>query len=188
MIKVLRGTLMVIAALFFLSSCVTQKGQVEQPPRAAETPPAETTVEKPPAVEAVKPAAQFVVTEELYERTFNEIAAVVAELDSIIREKNFNAWLGHLSREYIARTSSREFLEKASKSTRLSAQKVVLTTLQDYFVNVVVQSRLQATLDDILFVDAANVKAMTVVNGESYILYWLTREDDAWKIGIVQDL
>ena len=50
-----------------------------------------------------------------------------------------------------------------------------------------VQSRLQATLDEIRFVDETNVKALTVVNGETYILYWLTREDGMWKIGIVQD-
>jgi hypothetical protein len=31
------------------------------------------------------------------------------------------------------------------------------------------------------------VKALTVVDGVPYILYWLTREDGAWKIGIVQD-
>lgn len=181
---------MVIAALLFLLSCVTQKGREAQPLQESSPAPAgpEVTVEQPPAGDgAQQGAAQFVVTEELYRRTFDEIAAVTAELDRIIREQDYDAWVGHLSREYIARTGSRDFLEQASKSARLSSRKIVLATLRDYFVNVVVQSRLQATLDEIHFVDEANVKAMTVVNGESYILYWLTREDGSWKIGIVQD-
>ena len=127
------------------------------------------------------------MTEELYRRTFDEIAVVIAELDAIIREQDYDAWVAHLSREYIARTGSPEFLAQASKSARLSSRKVVLRSLEDYFVNVVVQSRLQATLDEIRFVDETNVKALTVVNGETYILYWLTREDGMWKIGIVQD-
>jgi hypothetical protein len=148
-------------------------------------------VEEPAPPEPPPPAEgageEFVVTEELYRRTFDEIAAVVAQLDAIIREQDFEAWESHLSREYIARTGSPEFLAQASRSARLASKKVVLRSLRDYFVNVVVQSRLQAGLDEIRFVDGFNVKAMTVVGGEPYILYWLTREDGAWKIGIVQD-
>jgi hypothetical protein len=121
------------------------------------------------------------------QEVFVQIAAVVAELDGIIRERDYDAWVSRLSREYIAGTGSAEFLEEASKSARLSSRKIVLRSLEDYFVNVVVQSRLQATLDQIVFVDESNVKAMTVVNEESYILYWLVREDGRWKIGIVQD-
>lgn len=127
------------------------------------------------------------VSDELYWRTFDEIKAIVAELDTIIREKRYDSWLVHLSRQYIARTGSREFLDQASRSARLASQKTVLASLADYFVYVVVQSRLQATLDDIQFVDETNVKALTQVGGETYILYWLTREDGAWKIGVVQD-
>ena len=182
--------LILVPVLLAALSCVTQRGE-EPAPRQAELPEAEqnTAVEPPrtePLAEDVLPK-EFVVTEELYRRTFDEIAGVIAELDRVIRERDYNAWVAWLSREYIARTSSGEFLDEASKSSRLSARKIVLQSLEDYFVNVVVQSRLQTALDQILFVDEANVKAMTVVNGESYILYWLVREDGRWKIGVVQD-
>lgn len=194
-----RKLLILIPVVCAALSCVSQRGEqpttepsereqppeLEQPPQIEQNAPVEQPPAEPPAEEP--PAGEFVVTEELYRRTFNEIAAVIAELDGIIRERDYDAWLARLSGEYIARTSSREFLDEASKSARLSSRKIVLRSLEDYFVNVVVQSRLQATLDDILFVDGANVKAMTVVNGESYILYWLVKEDGRWKIGVVQD-
>ncbi len=170
--------------MLFLVSCATGKGQEQPAAEPAAVPPA---IEPAPAQAAGGTGTGFVVTEELYRRTFDEIAAVVAELDAVIREQDYEAWTGYLSREYAARTASPEFLALASRSARLSSQKIVLHTLRDYFVNVVVQSRLQATMDEIIFVDEANVKAMTTVGGESYILYWLTREDGMWKIGIVQD-
>lgn len=184
-----RARLILVPVLLVLLSCVTERGQEKLTPDSglAAPEPAVQPAPAQPQPPADGGAAGFVVTEELYRRTFDEIAAVIAELDGIIREHDYEAWEAHLSREYIARTGSPEFLAQASKSARLSSQKVVLHTLRDYFVNVVVQSRLQAVLDEIRFVDEANVKAMTVVGHESYILYWLTREDGMWKIGIVQD-
>ncbi len=182
--------LILIPVLLAALSCVTQRG-AEPAPRQVELPePEQSAAVEPPRAEPPAEDAspkEFVVTEELYRRTFDEIAGVIAELDRIIRERDYNAWVAWLSREYIARTSSQEFLDEASKSARLSARKIVLRSLEDYFVNVVVQSRLQAALDQILFVDEANVKAMTVVSGESYILYWLVWEDGRWKIGVVKD-
>ncbi len=185
-----RKLLVLIPVLLAALSCVTQRAEEpaaaqELPAQAEPSTPVEQPQAEPPAEEPSP--GEFVVTEELYRRTFDEIAGVIAELDGIIRERNYDAWVSWLSREYIARTSSREFLDEASKSARLSSRNIVLRSLEDYFVNVVVQSRLQATLDQILFVGETNVKAMTVVNGVSYILYWLVREDGRWKIGVVQD-
>jgi hypothetical protein len=190
----IRTVLILAAAAFFISSCATQKaGEGGQVPEVVPVPQVKAEGQEPltdaPDANPKPPVknGDFVVSDELFWRTFEEIKAVVAELDTIIREKRYDAWLGHLSREYIGRTGSREFLEQASKSARLTSKKIVLASMEDYFVNVVVQSRLQTALDDIQFVDEANVKALTQVGGETYILYWLTREDGAWKIGVVQD-
>ncbi len=185
-----RAGLILVPVLFVLLSCATGRGREQSAPGPGPAPSEPAAVEPgtgEPLPPASGPPAGFVATEELYRRTFDEIAAVIAELDGIIREQDYEAWQAHLSREYIATTGSPEFLAQASKSARLSSQKVVLRSLRDYFVNVVVQSRLQAALDEIRFVDEDNVKAMTVVGDESYILYWLMREDGMWKIGIVQD-
>ena len=48
------------------------------------------------------------------------------------------------------------------------------------------RSHLQATLDDIQFLDATHVKAIALVQGTPVILYYLVREDGRWKVGLQQ--
>lgn len=129
-------------------------------------------------------AAEFVVTEEVYQRTFEEIEAVIAGLNAIIRAGDFSAWEKRLTAAYRERTSSREYLDEVSQSPLLKQNGVRLTTLEDYFRKVVVPSRSSVKLDQLAFVDATHVKAITVIQGETYILYWLVREDGTWNIGI----
>lgn len=140
--------------------------------------PAEGAVEVPPPVE------EFVVTAEVYRRTFEEIEAVIAELDAIIRAGDFPSWERRLTAACRERTSSREYLEEVSASPLLKQNGVTLTGLEDYFRRVVVPSRSAAKLDRLDFVDATHVKAITVIQGEAYILYWLVRENGTWNIGI----
>jgi hypothetical protein len=131
-----------------------------------------------------EPAEKFVVTEEVYQKTFEQIDGVIAELNAIIRARDFPRWEQRLSVPYRDRTSSPEFLAGVSESAALKKNGVTLRSLADYFNQVVVPSRSSAKLDRLAFVDATHVKAITVIQGEPYILYWLVREDGTWKIGI----
>jgi hypothetical protein len=133
---------------------------------------------------SAEPQKEFVVTPELYNKTFDEVNRVIAELTSLINAQDFEGWRSFLTADYIARTSDPEFLRKASSSGVLQKNGIVLHSLKDYFENVVVRSRTQATLTDINFVDKTHVKAMTVVDGNPVILYYLVQEDGRWKVGI----
>jgi len=133
---------------------------------------------------STKPQKEFVVTPELYNKTFDEVNAVIAELTSLINAQDFEGWRSFLTADYIARTSDPKFLKKASTSGVLQKSGIVLHTLKDYFENVVVRSRTQATLTDINFVDKTHVKAITVIDGNPVILYYLVQEDGRWKVGI----
>jgi hypothetical protein len=124
------------------------------------------------------------VTPELYTRTFDEVKEVIAALTSLINAQDFKGWQSYLTADYIARTSDPKFLDRASHSGVLQKSGTVLRTLKDYFENVVVRSRVQATLTDINFVDETHVKALTVIDGRPVILYYLVREDGRWKVGI----
>jgi len=128
----------------------------------------------------------FVVTQELYRRTFDEVQDAIADLNALIAAENYDGWRAYLTADYITRTSSPEYLAKASRSGVLQKSGIVLHSLQDYFENVVVRSRVQATLTDINFVDETHVKALTVIDGRPVILYYLVREDGRWKVGIWQ--
>jgi hypothetical protein len=126
----------------------------------------------------------FVVSEEVYQRTFEEIEAVITGLNAIIRAGDFAAWEKRLTVAFRERTASPEYLAEVSASPLLQQSGVKLTSLEDYFRKVVVPSRSAAKLDQLAFVDATHVKAITVIQSEAYILYWLVRENGTWNIGI----
>jgi hypothetical protein len=172
---------MLLSAASVLASCATVPPKEAQPgPEAVEPPPNAITEPTPPP-----PAEQFVATEELYEKTFNEVQAVIAELTRIIAEGDYSQWLTYLTTDYVRTTSSPAFLDEASQAGILKKNGIVLSSLQDYFDNVVVRSRLQAKLEDINFVDATHVKAITRIQGAPVILYYLVQEEGRWKVGIL---
>ncbi|MGO9412062.1 MAG: hypothetical protein ACLQCB_15090 [Spirochaetia bacterium] len=127
---------------------------------------------------------EFVVTPELYNKTFDEVKEVIASLTALINAQDYEGWRSYLTADYVAKTSDPKFLDRASRSGVLQKSGIVLHSLKDYFQNVVVLSRVQATLQDITFVDKTHVKAMSIIDGNPVILYYLVREDDRWKVGI----
>jgi hypothetical protein len=185
--------LLVIAAV--LASCAS-----EQPKT---TPPAQTdgqttqTAETGQATQAVETGTQtpsggqqastaFVASQDLYKKTFSEVQEVIAALTAIIAKADYDGWLTYLTADYIATTGSPANLDKASKSAILQKNGIVLKTLKDYFLNVVVRSHHQASLDDIQFVDATHVKAISMIQGTPVILYYLVHEQGRWKVGLQQ--
>jgi hypothetical protein len=152
--------------------------QVVQP-----TPQPTPEVTPPPADKATE---EFVASEELYKKTFSEVQAVIEALTKIIANADYDQWITYLTSDYIQVTGSAANLSQVSSAGVLKKDGIVLKTLKDYFQNVVVRSHLQASLDDIQFVDATHVKAITRIQGSSVILYYLVREDSRWKVGIQQ--
>jgi hypothetical protein len=176
-----RFLVMLVSAALGFGACTTEarKEAVETPPDQA--PPVATQATPTPA-----PGREFVATEELYRKTFSEVQEVVSELTKIIGAGDYDQWLTHLTASYVNVTGSPAFLAEASRSGVLKKSGIVLHSLKDYFDNVVVRSRLQATLDDITFVDETHVKAITIIQGTEVILYYLVHEDGRWKVGIME--
>ncbi len=162
-----------VAAAVALFACSSQ-------PKAASHDSSETSPEQPSAGSQ----KEFVVTPELYNKTFDEVKQVIASVTSLISAEDYNGWRSYLTADYIARTSDPAFLDTVSRSGVLQKSGIVLRTLRDYFENVVVRSRVQAALTDINFVDETHVKALTIVDGRPVILYYLVRENGRWKVGI----
>ncbi len=142
------------------------------------------TAEQPAEQSPQAPQPEFTVSDELYLRTFSEIEAVIAKVSATIAEKDYPGWVAWLSPEYVAHASSQQYLDEVSQGPALVKAGVKLRSLEDYFLQVVVPARIRAKLDRIDFVDATHVKAVTIIEGQSYILYWLVRaEGQDWKIG-----
>ena len=176
----------------------------EEPPSEA-PPPAVTPVTTPPAtiprpeepVLAAQPFDPNNVSEDLYETTKTNIQELIQRLDAIIRARNYNAWIEYLSDSYLEVISAPEFLdERAEELYRRdqlvaaalgrnprTVEKKALTTLRDYFDNVVVPSRTDDRVDDIAFITETKVRAYTVNNrGVRLILYDLEMVGGTWKI------
>jgi hypothetical protein len=138
----------------------------------------------PAPQEPAPPGGPFVVSEEVYEKTFGEIERFISSLNRIIREEDYEGWLSHLSEDYIRRTSDQAWLDSQSESPLLQQANIRLRDLHDYFTFVVVPSRTQAELAEIEFLDENHVKALSKLHGRRAILYLLVRDEGQWKIGI----
>ncbi len=140
----------------------------------------------PPALAAEVPEEPFdprTVTKEEYDTTKIEVQQLIERLNQIIRNKDFSGWVAYLSPAYRESLSDPDFLAQVSESARLKNEKIVLRTLQDYFIYVVVPSRANDRVDDIEFIGQKRVKAYTVTpKGQRLRLYDLEKRDGQWKI------
>ncbi len=126
----------------------------------------------------------FVVTDEVFAQTFSDVEALISELNKTIRNQNYEKWLTFLTEEYKDYYSGPEVLRELSKKPTMQKYDIRLTTLKDYFTYVVVPSRSNARLDDLVFEDNNHVKAIMIIDEQRVILYQLVKIDGEWKIGV----
>ena len=174
----------------FLFSCKTTETPVEEPIQIAEE-----TVEEPVEIKAEEPEVEEVkepettvnegieVSEDLYNKTFDEIEDLIKEVTQLIRKKNFNGWKKFLSEKYIETVGSAEHLREVSESPSLK-DVVELENLRDYFQWVVVPSRASARLDEIIFKDEEHVTAYMYIEENRTILFQFELLDNEWTITI----
>ena len=167
------------------------QAEVTPPPRDA--PPAAVVIEVPAEEPPGEPDFDPVnITQSYYESTIADVQALIGNLNRIIRARNYSDWVSHLSVEYYSSINTREFLEeKTEELFRLDQamargrpfQRRTLNTSRDYFDNVVVPSRQNDRVDDIVFVTENRVIAYTVnTRGDRLILYNLEYAGNGWKI------
>lgn len=200
--------LIFLTITFLVISCATEQPQVvaetesestqEQQPveeEAVEEPVIET-IEEEPAVEVdtqeetvadteIEQAEEGLkVSEEVFMETFEDITDLISSLNKIIASENYDEWLTYLTRGYIEHMSSAEELKNVSEQPLLRKYDINLRSLKDYFKYVVVPSRSNARLDDLVFLDTNLVKAIMIINEQRTILYRLEKNDGVWKIGL----
>jgi hypothetical protein len=159
------------------------------PPAGEEPPEQLVEVLEEPEILQIEPqpepeVEEFVVTEEVYSKTFDEIEVFIRNLNEIIRNEDYDTWLMYLSEDYIKRTSDPEYLKQQSEQPLLKKSNVHLSGLRDYFTYVVVPSRTQAKLDEIEFIDETQVRAFAMIKNTKALLYLLVSENGDWKIGV----
>lgn len=129
-----------------------------------------------------EPAEVFTVTEEVYTQTFDEIGDLIKRLNKIIATTNYAEWKKYLSKSYASRFGDPAVLKEYSETPILKENKIVLKNLYDYFMWVVVPSRSNVRLDEIVFLDENQLIAYMIIENKKTILYQLEKIDGKWKI------
>ena len=122
------------------------------------------------------------VSEELYDQTFTEVERTINELNEIISNRDFAEWRLYLTDSYRRTYSDPDVLARSSQSAILVRNNITLESLEDYFNFVVVPSRSDAHLDDLVFIDDETVEAIMEVDDRRYLLYLLRKTNGRWKI------
>jgi hypothetical protein len=187
--------MMVAAALalciFLVGGCVSAPPPPAQPvaappvvqPAPPQPPQPQPPVQPPvPQPQPEPPKQEYKVTTEVYNRTFDEIRAVITELNMHIAKREYSAWLEQLTQTYVTETSKQEYLDKWKDDPELKRRGIVLKTLRDFFDYRVVPTRSNVKLDEIQFSDDRHVYAFTVLRGEKYLLYYLVKTANGWKV------
>jgi hypothetical protein len=128
------------------------------------------------------------ITEEVQNTARVDVRQLIEKLNAIIRSGNYLAWVENLDESYLARISSREFLDTISQMPRLKSREQPLRNAEDYFINVVIPSRINENdrVDDIdieFVPEEERILAFRVLpNGQRRRLYELKNVKGAWKI------
>ncbi|GHV81449.1 hypothetical protein AGMMS49991_00070 [Spirochaetia bacterium] len=182
----------VFFSIFFILSC--QAGPESAPPEKIPPKAPSVTVEEPkPAPKPPEKKIEYTGGDErfdpltipsvVYEMTKVDIQQWIITLNHIIRNRDYEAWVSNLEKDYFMRISSPAYLAQISNSARLKGQKVILTDPESYFLKVVVPSRANDRVDDIEFVSQHRIKAFTInAKGQRLRLYDLENVGNGWKI------
>jgi len=135
----------------------------------------------------IEPFDPTKISQEQHQSTMTEVQKFIEEQNKNIKSKNFEAWKKSLSPEYFAEISSAENLKQLSELPGMKSRKIVLKTVQDYFLNVVVPSRADLHVDDIKFISANRVKVFTITTNKAgeeqrLQLYELEKIGNSWII------
>ena len=173
-------------AVLAFAGCASVEPEVAEPVEPAVI--EEVTEPEPPAEEPAEAEPEnFVVTPEIYEKTFEDVEVLIDRLNTIIRNENFEEWNQYLTREYRENYSDPAVLREISDDLRKKYRyELRLRSLRDYFLYIVVGSREEATLDKIDFIDENHLLAYSIVNDTPVILYYLANDGEGWKIALWQ--
>ncbi|MDR1248586.1 MAG: hypothetical protein LBK63_04705 [Treponema sp.] len=184
--------LLIFVPLLGIFSCASNRLESAQEPVVRTLP--SPAIEEPAAVSEPEEEAEVVfdpmsITLEEKETTMDEMRILIAEINHVIRAKDYDGWFSYLADDFVAIINSPSYLIQLSESSRqLKSQNIVLKTPRDYFTHVVVASRenirVDASLDDIEFLSHNRVKAYTVNtrSRQRLRLFEFVKAGGAWKI------
>jgi hypothetical protein len=118
-------------------------------------------------------------------RTLKDSKAIlqtIAELDLIMKNKDYNSWLNYVTPQSIDYWKQKSHLQAVS--ARLPGNRIQLKTLEDYFNWVFRLSRQNARVDEIRYISSKLVKAVQVSGNQDIIYYQFEKQNCRWLISL----
>ncbi len=120
------------------------------------------------------------ISKETFEEDKKAILNTIAQLDEIMKNRDYKAWVKHLDNQSIQYWSKKSNLQKAS--ARLPVKGLQLTDLQSYFNYVFIPSRKGRTVEEIRYETDTDVKAVQVDGNKDTVYYNFHKVNGIWKL------
>ena len=122
------------------------------------------------------------ISKDDFEADKKAIMAMISELDTIMKDKNYKAWLGYIDSESTEYWSKSSTLKKAQ--ARLPIKGLQLKTLEDCFKYVFVPARQKSKITEIRYESATYVKAVEVQEEQDLVYYDFKKINGKWLVHI----
>lgn len=123
-----------------------------------------------------------VITPDTFAEDKKAILQTIAELDLIMKNKDYNSWLGYVTPQSIDYWKQKSHLQAVS--ARLPGNRIQLKTLEDYFNWVFRLSRQNARVDEIRYISSKLVKAVQVDGNKDTIYYQFEKQNGRWLVSL----
>ena len=120
------------------------------------------------------------ISKDTFEEDKREILHIIRELDAVMSEQNYNAWVSYVDSDSVEYWSKKSNLQKASQ--RLPVKGLRLNSLNDYFKYVFIPSRKGRNVDEIRYETEAQVKAVQVEDEIDTVYYNFIKHDGKWRV------
>lgn len=173
-------TLLTMMSIFTLVSCVSGAQESEEPKTSAPAVKVEKTEAQLEYERAIENLNGTQISMETYEMDKKIILQKIAELNTIMKDKNYKSWLNYIEQSSINYWSMKSNLSTISK--QLPVKGLNLKTLEDYFKSVFIPSRMGRRIDEIRYISSTSIKAVQVRNDETIVYYNFKKIDDDWLV------
>lgn len=114
----------------------------------------------------------------------DQVLQIISELDEIMKDKNFKAWLNYVDEASISYWRLRKNLQKAEK--KLPGKGLIkLQDLQKYFEYVFIPARKGKNITEIRYISDKYIKAVQVQEGQPDIVcYYFNKINGKWLVNL----
>lgn len=122
-----------------------------------------------------------IVSPEVFEEDKNQIFMIINELDRIMKKKDFDGWLSHLTPDSAEYWSNRHNLLELSRHL-FSTDDFHINNIREYFEFFFIPARRGRLVDEIRYVTPDLVKVVQYKNKTDVIYYFFEKQDGVWKL------